>query len=158
MKLHLFTISLLLLSSFLTSCKQEETIYRWEISSGRGLWKTFGDKNNNPQYKGEVKRKYIIFGDYIREGLGILTYPNGDKYVGEWEDGIFNGYGTYTFGEIKYEGEWKNGMYNGQGTITFPDGIKFVGEFKDGGYWNITDYDKSGNITGKWVNGNWIKQ
>ena len=85
---HLFIIlSILLLSSFLISCdKKEETLYQWETSSGYE-WKTIGDKNNNPQYKGEVKREYIIFGDYIREGVGSLTYSDGDKYEGEWKDG-----------------------------------------------------------------------
>ncbi len=90
-----------------------------------------GDKNNNPQYKGEVKREYILFGDYILEGLGSMTYPDGDKYVGEWKDGKRHGEGTYT---------WS-------------DGDKYVGEYKDGKSWNGTDYDKNGNILGKWVNG-----
>tara|TARA_B110000438_G_C15293841_1_gene428060 strand:- start:73 stop:495 length:423 start_codon:yes stop_codon:yes gene_type:complete len=89
---HLLIIfSILLLSSFLISCdKKEETLYQWETSSGYE-WKTIGDKNNNPQYKGEVKREYIIFGDYIREGVGSLTYSDGDKYEGEWKDGQKNG-------------------------------------------------------------------
>jgi len=39
-----------------------------------------------------------------------LTFPNGDKYVGEWKDG----------------------EYHGQGTFTYPDGSKYVGEFKYG--------------------------
>ena len=30
-----------------------------------------------------------------------------------------------------YEGEYKDGKYHGQGTFTFPDGIKFVGEFRE---------------------------
>ena len=42
-----------------------------------------GDKNNNIYYQGEVKREYILFGDYILEGLGSKTFPDGDKYVGE---------------------------------------------------------------------------
>jgi len=32
----------------------------------------------------------------------------------------------------KYKGEITNGKPNGQGTITYPDGGKYVGEFKDG--------------------------
>ena len=88
MKHLLILISILLLSSFLTSCeKNEETLYRWETSSG-WEWKTMGDKNNNIYYQGEVKREYILFGDYILEGLGSKTYPDGDKYVGEWKDGV----------------------------------------------------------------------
>ena len=179
----LIIISILLLSSFLTSCeKKEKILYGWKTSSG-WEWKTIGDKNNNPQYKGEVKREYIIFGDYIREGVGILTYSDGDKYVGEWKDGQKNGQGTYTWsngnkylGEYKdgkfhgqgtltfppdgggYVGEFKDGEYHGQGTYTSPDGNKYVGEWKDNSKWNITFYLKNGTIHEKWVNGKEIKQ
>jgi hypothetical protein len=46
----LIILSILLLSSFVTSCdKKEETLYRWKTSSG-WEWKTIGDKNNNGQY------------------------------------------------------------------------------------------------------------
>ena len=62
----------------------------------------------------------------------------------------------YLDGE-KYEGDWRNGKYHGQGTYTSSkDGEKFVGEWKDDKEWNITEYDKNGNIIGKWVNG--VKQ
>ena len=173
----LLILSILLLSSFLISCdKKEETLYQWETSSGYE-WKTIGDKNNNPQYKGEVKREYIIFGDYIREGVGSLTYSDGDKYEGKWKDGGKHGQGTYTWsngnkyvGEFKngkkhgqgtftwsngrkYVGEFKNGIQNGQGTLTFPNGKKFKGKWKDGKPWNGTEYDKDGNETSKYVNG-----
>ena len=154
MKHLLIIFSILHLSSFLTSCeKKEETLYRWETSSG-WEWKTIGDKNNNPQYKGEVKREYIIFGDYIIEGVGILTYSDGDKYEGEWKDGQKNGQGTYTWSNgNKYVGEFKNGIQHGQGTLTFPNGKKFKGKWKDGKPWNGTVYDKDGNVTSKYVNG-----
>ena len=55
----------------------------------------------------------------------------------------------------KYIGETENGVPNGKGTLTFPDGSEYVGEFKDGNFWNISRYDKNGNIIGKWVNGKW---
>ena len=52
-----------------------------------------------------------------------------------------------------YEGEWKDDKKHGQGTYTFPDGGKLVGEFREDAPWNITDYDKNGNIKAKYVNG-----
>jgi hypothetical protein len=58
----------------------------------------------------------------------------------------------------EYFGEIENGEQNGHGTLTYPDGRKFVGEFKNGEYWNITGYDKNGNIFYKYVNGKGIKQ
>jgi hypothetical protein len=53
----------------------------------------------------------------------------GDLYEGEFQDGAFNGQGTYTTarGE-KYIGELKDGKYHGRGTYIFADGDKYVGE------------------------------
>ena len=53
----------------------------------------------------------------------------------------------------KYVGEIENGKPNGTGTITFPDGRKYIGEFKGGDPWNGVEFNKDGNIIGKWVNG-----
>ena len=76
------------------------------------------------------------------------------KYIGEIENELPNGQGTFTKsnGE-KYEGEWKDGLMHGQGTYNWLYGKKYVGEWKDGEKWNITNYDRYGNIMGKWVNG-----
>ena len=49
------------------------------------------------------------------------------------------------------------GKENGQGTCTWSNGQKDVGEFRGDKHWNTTNYDKNGNILGKWVNGEWIK-
>ncbi len=110
-KLLIIFISLLLLTSFLTYCdKTEETLYGWDTSSGWDgwEWKKMGDKNTNPQYKGEVKREYIIFGDYILEGLGSITEPQGWKYVGVWKNGrLWRGKEYDKYGNITYK--WVNG-------------------------------------------------
>ena len=65
---------------------------------------------------------------------------------------------TYTTENSKYVGEYKDWEKNGQGTLTWSDGRKYVGEFKNGERWNGTQYDKDGNITKKYVNGEQIKQ
>ena len=84
----------------------------------------------------------------------IFTSPRGGKYEGEYKDGKRHGQGTYTFPDgKKYVGGWKDSKYHGQGTLTSSDGKYFVGEFKDSKPWNITGYDKNGNIKRKWVNG-----
>jgi hypothetical protein len=80
-------------------------------------------------------------------GVGTYTYADGAKYVGEFRDGKANGQGTITFPNgNKYVGEWKDNRRNGQGTETFPNGDKFVGEYRD---------DKRNGLgTYTWPNGN----
>ena len=87
-------------------------------------WKGFWEKETHPVYKGDVK-------DGVPNGLGLMIFPNGDKYEGEWMDGKQNGQGTknYPDGRIMYVGYWKDGNYYGQGTKTLADGEKYVGEW-----------------------------
>ena len=64
--------------------------------------------------------------------FGSWTAPNGNRYIGEWKDGKYNGQGIFTFTNAdKYVGEFKDSKSNGQGTYTFASGHKYVGEFKD---------------------------
>ena len=75
-----------------------------------------------------------IEGD-CENGQGTYSYAygewKGDKYVGEYKDGLRNGQGTYSYANgDKYVGEWKDDRKNGQGTWTDTNGNKFVGEFK----------------------------
>jgi hypothetical protein len=92
-------------------------------------------------------------------GLGTYTLPDGQKYVGEYKNGKRNGQGTLTYSNgSKYVGEWKDSNRNGQGVLTYSNGSKYVGEWKDGERWYGIQYDKNGNITVKYVKGEWIKQ
>jgi hypothetical protein len=46
-----------------------------------------------------------------------------------------NCWGTYNLENgNKYVGEFQNGKRNGQGTLTYVHGDKYVGEFNDGNY------------------------
>ena len=61
------------------------------------------------------------FGECIKgdcqNGQGTYTFPDGEKYVGEWENNKKHGQGTYTFPDgSKYEGEFRERLPNGQGT------------------------------------------
>ena len=88
------------------------------------------------------------------DGQGTFTYPNGEKYEGDWKNGKYNGQGTYTWSDgEKYEWEFKDGNPNGQGTMTLTDGTKGIGEFREGQPWNMSHYDENGNIAIKFVNG-----
>ena len=53
---------------------------------------------NGDKYTGEWK------GD-VKHGKGTYFYASGNKYTGEYRNGIKHGYGTFYFGEFKYEGK-----------------------------------------------------
>ena len=150
--LLIILISILLLSSPVIGDNHKgETLYGWITSSSTLEWKGFGDKESHPIYKGDVENGKP-------SGLGVITFPDGSKFVGEYKDGEKNGQGTFTSPNgYKYEGEWKDGKPVGQGTEIFPDGSKGIGEFKDSKPWNTTHWDKNGNIIYKVVNGKTIK-
>jgi len=77
------------------------------------------------KYVGDFKN-----GEY--NGQGTYTIPSGDKYVGEFKDFRRNGQGTLTLRNgNKYVGEFKDDKFNGLGTYTFVSGSKYVGEFKN---------------------------
>ena len=48
-----------------------------------------------------------------------MISPNGDKYEGEWKNGLKIGQGKFTYFNVKYVGEWKDGERSGQGTKTW---------------------------------------
>jgi hypothetical protein len=76
-------------------------------------------------------QKYIgNFKDGLRHGEGVFLLPGGRKIVGVWkENEIVEG--TYTAPDgTQYVGHWKFRERNGHGELTFPDGRRYVGEFK----------------------------
>jgi hypothetical protein len=89
------------------------------------------DANKGDVYEGE-------FQNGIFQVQGTYTFANGDKYVGEFKDGFYSGQGTYyylannQFKGDKYVGEWKNSKQHGQGTYTYANGDKYVGDSKEG--------------------------
>ena len=123
-------ISILLFSYLLVSCqKEDDVLYRWDDGKKGFEWKTFGDADTQPKYKGEISNGKP-------NGTGTGTYPNGRKYVGDWKEGKLNGQGTLLSSDgKKYDGEWKDDKKHGQGTETYPNGSKYVGEFKNGKRW-----------------------
>ena len=126
-KTLLIIISILLSSYLLVSCqKEDDVLYQGGTGKKSFEWKTFGDENTQPKYRGEIS-------DGKPNGIGTLTLPNGENYVREWKDGKRSGQGTHLSPNgKKYEGEWKDGKIHGQGTETYSDGSKYVGEFKNG--------------------------
>ena len=81
-------------------------------------------------------------------GFGTYEWTDGDKYVGEWNDGKNEGQGTYIFSDgNKYVGEHKDGKRDGQGTFTYADGKIEKGIWKNNKL--IEKNNKSNYITKK---------
>jgi len=121
MKHLLIIISTLFLSSSVIGDNHKgETLYRW--GKYPYVWKGFGDKETHPIYKGDVENGKP-------SGLGVITFPDGSKFVGEYKDGKKNGQGTETYPSgSMYVGEWKDGRkhdlgtYTQYGSLLYPDG------------------------------------
>lgn len=86
---------------------------------------------------------------------GTTEFPNGDRYVGNFRNGMPDGIGTYYWkngrqysGEVKnarasgkgkfttrtnivYQGDFIDGKISGKGTVDYPSGAKYIGELKD---------------------------
>ena len=99
-------------------------------------------------YKGELE-------DEKERGHGVCTFLNGDRYDGQWQNGLRHGKCTFTFcnrqkfytgdfnnGEMTgenvkceyadgnvYRGGWKDGRRHGFGTVDFPNGDKCEGQW-----------------------------
>ena len=130
MKHLLIILSILLLSSpVIGESKTIETLYEWKTSSGI-QWREIGDKDFHAKYKGDV-----VIGR--PHGVGTVVYPDGNKYVGEFMNGLFHGQGIYTIAS---------------------DGYSYIGEHRIGSLWKGTMKEKDGTIDFKVVNWKKIKQ
>ena len=74
------------------------------------------------------------------EGKGLMTWPNGDRYDGEWKKGVMDGEGTYTYAAAgySYTGQWVKGNIKGHGTFRFNNGNVMEGDWTSAG--NGTGY------------------
>ena len=129
--------------------------YPYGEKSVVGEWKNGKEWNTKHTKKNGTLIGKFENGEWI-VSLGVLYLGKRNGKVGyyteKWEGVESEDNRDFS----KYEGEIKNGKPNGQGESTFPDGRKYVGEFKDGELWNGIFYEKNGNIIEKWVNG--VKQ
>jgi len=79
----------------------------------------------------------------LKHGMGLLEYPNGDTYRGQFAFDKRHGSGTYKYASDgnMYSGEWSNGLRHGRGAFVFgSDGSQLVGTWVNG---NI--------VSGKWL-------
>lgn len=74
--------------------------------------------------------------DDVEHGKGTYTWVNGDTYTGLWNQGVKQGYGVYTWGSEpqkgdRYEGDWNNNCQTGAGTYWWNDGRVYRGMWRD---------------------------
>ena len=104
------------------------------------------------------------FNDGMLNGRCVVTHADGSKYEGEFKDNKYNGHGVYIYHDLeKYDGEWKDDKRSGRGVQTYQDGSKYDGEFKDdkpNGY-GVRTWPDGTKFDGVWkdgiVNGNIIR-
>ncbi len=92
------------------------------------------------------------------DGKGILTFSNGNKYLGDWQQDKRHGEGKLAFNEGHvyiggfvsskmrgkgimnyangdiYDGNWENDRPNGSGKYRFQNGDRYVGNFLNGSF------------------------
>ncbi len=103
---------------------------------------------NRNRYEGKFVKGH-------KQGNGVFTGPNGDHYEGDWQTEI-NGHGKYVYpnGE-RYEGEFSNGVRQGFGVMTYPNGERYEGEWHNNqknGYGVQTNRQGGILYAGVWYN------
>ena len=63
-----------------------------------------------------------------KHGIGELHYANGDMFRGQWIDDRAEGQGVMLYANnSRYEGSWRDNQRNGMGTFHLTDGSKYEG-------------------------------
>tara|TARA_B110000003_G_C16166902_1_gene345864 strand:- start:65 stop:397 length:333 start_codon:yes stop_codon:yes gene_type:complete len=72
-KIYFIIITILLSSFLLVSCLKEDDVLYQGVTGKKGFeWKTFGDENTQPKYRGKIS-------DGEPSGLGTHLSPDGKK-------------------------------------------------------------------------------
>lgn len=71
----------------------------------------------------------------LMHGEGNFISASGAKYIGTFDQGTYEGQGTYYWPDgAKYQGQWVNGLMHGEGVYTTALGVTVVGTFHQGMY------------------------
>ncbi len=92
--------------------------------------------------------------------ISVVSFPNGDRYEGEFRNGLMHGWGVYVskLGD-RYEGMFENDLRNGPGTQTTTSGERYTGTYVSGirhGLGSLTQSDGSryaGDFRNDMING-----
>ena len=95
-------------------------------------------------------------------GKASYTFPDGRVYVGEFVNGLPDGFGTMTFNNYdEYEGQWTAGEMEGHGIYRFYDKVadkcknKYEGGFRNSKFNGLgkMEYSNRTFYCGEWVAG-----
>ncbi|XP_072013926.1 LOW QUALITY PROTEIN: junctophilin-2-like [Amphiura filiformis] len=107
---------------------------------------------HGPKCKGE----YSGCWHYGFEMSGVYTWPSGNTFEGQWENGRRHGLGVESKGRWVYKGEWTQGYKGKYGVIqSLASGARYEGTWSSGlqdGYGQET-YADGGIYQGQWTGG-----
>lgn len=91
-----------------------------------------------------------------KNGEGVIAYPDGSKYEGQFAAGKINGTGTWYYpNNDKYIGSFKDNLLDGRGILYKNDGTQLKGVWVAGEYKGepVAVTQKSGCVSGNCQNG-----
>lgn len=90
-----------------------------------------------------------------------ITDSEGNRYIGQLEDGVKQGYGRYEWVDGRvYEGQYHNNVMHGHGTMTFANGSSYAGTYENGvrhGHGTLI-LSNGDNYSGSFVSGQFTGQ
>ncbi|MDP7536458.1 MAG: hypothetical protein QF470_01320 [Methylococcales bacterium] len=106
--------------------------------------------------RSDSEGRYVgVLVDGVRQGQGRYTFPEGQFYQGEFDQGNFHGKGRFQYGNGDYyDGEWINNQRQGNGIYHFNSGSEYKGLWKNG------QQEGQGVLSeenGNQYQGNWLK-
>ena len=83
--------------------------------------------------KMEILNIKVDFKNGKKEGDGKFIFEDGNYYIGQFKDDLFNGKGIiyYKNGNIMYEGYLKNNKKEGHGKFIYENGNYYICQIKD---------------------------
>ena len=109
------------------------------------------------KYKGEIKQSSGV--PHTGTEIGIMEWPNGDRYEGQFRHGKRHGQGKRINADgSTYIGSYEDDQPSGQGVYTWTDGETYDGQWKNG-LFHGHGIKKVPEDNGRWtiLDGNWHK-
>ena len=133
------------------------TLYHRDGTIESGNWNDNvfqGAYSSDYTYNAKKGSKGCVAGN-CTNGYGMYTFDNGDKFVGEWVNGVREGQGVYFYNSgAVYTGNFKNNTLSGYGYCKWASGSFYLGDWADGAIngQGIYTYEKGTKDIGSWKN------